>query len=72
MRDVAVQMISLYQILLSTVIKQLFGIPMVCRYRPTCSLYMQQMIGKYGILKGGSLGLKRLLSCHPFTRYESV
>ena len=37
-----------------------------CKYYPTCSEYSKQAIIKYGILKGGFLGLKRILKCHPF------
>ena len=28
--------------------------------------YMKQAIMKYGVLKGGFLGIKRILKCHPF------
>jgi putative membrane protein insertion efficiency factor len=37
-----------------------------CRYYPTCSEYTFQAVEKYGVLKGGWLGAKRLLRCHPF------
>ncbi|MCS7232931.1 MAG: membrane protein insertion efficiency factor YidD [Synergistetes bacterium] len=40
--------------------------PPVCRFRPTCSLYAYEAIGKYGVLKGGYLALRRLFRCHPF------
>ena len=40
--------------------------PAVCRFYPTCSEYMRQAIEKYGVLKGGWLGIKRLCKCHPF------
>ena len=40
--------------------------PAVCRFYPTCSEYMRQAIEKYGVLKGGWLGIKRLSKCHPF------
>lgn len=72
MRQIAIHMITIYQVVLSTVMKQLFGMPAVCRFSPTCSLYTQQMIQKHGILKGGMRGLRRILSCHPFTRYGTV
>jgi len=39
--------------------------PSSCRYSPTCSHYMKEAILKYGPLKGGWLGIKRILSCHP-------
>lgn len=39
--------------------------PPVCRFTPTCSEYMRQAIIKYGVLKGGWLGIKRISKCHP-------
>ena len=37
-----------------------------CRFTPTCSTYTYEAIEKYGIHKGGWLGLKRILRCHPW------
>tara|TARA_X000001036_G_scaffold162710_1_gene154361 strand:+ start:412 stop:660 length:249 start_codon:yes stop_codon:yes gene_type:complete len=36
-----------------------------CRYLPTCSDYFIESLNKHGLLKGISMGIKRLLSCHP-------
>jgi len=41
----------------------------VCRYNPTCSEYTKQAIIKHGILKGGYMGIVRIISCNPFTKY---
>ena len=43
-------------------------LPPSCRFRPTCSEYTAQAIEKYGVLKGGLLGLWRILRCHPFSK----
>lgn len=40
--------------------------PARCRFYPTCSEYTRQAIEKYGLMKGGWLGLKRICKCHPF------
>jgi uncharacterized protein len=42
--------------------------PPACRFTPSCSLYTLQAIEKYGLLKGGFLGARRLLRCHPFSK----
>ncbi len=49
-------------------------LPPSCIYTPGCSTYMYQAIEKYGILKGGWLGTKRILRCHPWAQggYDPV
>lgn len=37
-----------------------------CRYDPTCSQYAIEALKKYGVFKGGWLGIKRISSCHPW------
>ncbi len=39
--------------------------PPRCRFYPTCSEYTKQSILKYGLIKGGWLGIKRICKCHP-------
>jgi hypothetical protein len=42
------------------------GLPSACRFEPTCSVYMYQAIEKYGVFKGGWMGVRRISRCHPF------
>ena len=36
-----------------------------CRFEPTCSTYMIMAINKYGLFKGLSKGIRRILRCKP-------
>ena len=49
-------------------------LPPSCRFTPSCSLYALQAIEKYGLLRGGLMGARRLLRCHPFSEggYDPV
>lgn len=38
-----------------------------CRFSPTCSEYMYQAVEKYGVMKGTSLGIKRIGRCNPLS-----
>ena len=40
-------------------------LPPMCRFEPTCSIYMMQAVEKYGLMRGVWLGLRRLVRCHP-------
>ena len=39
-----------------------------CRYHPTCSQYMMDAVQTHGGLKGGAMGIGRILRCHPFVK----
>jgi hypothetical protein len=40
--------------------------PSSCIYTPTCSVYAETAIRRYGVIKGLRLAILRLLRCHPF------
>lgn len=60
MKRAALLAIRLYQLVFSPI----FGGQ--CRFYPSCSDYTREAVEKHGVLKGLSLGGKRLLKCHPF------
>jgi putative membrane protein insertion efficiency factor len=53
-------LIKIYQLLISPLF------PSSCRYTPTCSHYTLEALKKYGLFKGGWLGIKRISRCHPW------
>tara|TARA_A100001234_G_C12593888_1_gene371832 strand:- start:71 stop:310 length:240 start_codon:yes stop_codon:yes gene_type:complete len=55
-------LIKIYKFLISP----LFGES--CRYFPSCSEYSVQSLKAHGLFKGLILSLKRILSCHPWSR----
>ena len=59
MKRIALALISWYQNSVSR------SLPPACRFVPSCSDYMYQAIEKYGVLRGGWMGFKRLCRCHP-------
>ncbi len=60
MKRIALLLVRLYQATLSRVL------PPSCRFVPSCSEYTYQAIEKYGVLRGGWLGVRRIARCHPF------
>jgi putative membrane protein insertion efficiency factor len=63
MKKISIFLINIYQKSISPLMKNVFGGG--CRFYPTCSDYAKEAINKYGLIKGGSISIKRLLKCHP-------
>jgi uncharacterized protein len=62
MRHLAVALIRLYQWTVSPLLGPR------CRFYPSCSQYALEAIRRFGLLRGGWLGLVRLARCHPWQR----
>lgn len=50
-----------------------FGIK-ICRFEPSCSKYAYEAVERYGVIKGGLMGLGRVLRCNPLFKggYDPV
>lgn len=60
MKPLALALLRFYKRFISPML------PSACIYEPTCSVYTYQAIEKYGVIKGGWMGIKRIGRCHPF------
>lgn len=56
----ALGLIWIYQKTLSRVIGA------QCRYSPSCSNYTKVAIERFGFFKGGWMGTRRIMRCHPW------
>jgi putative membrane protein insertion efficiency factor len=56
----ALRTIRLYQLTLSPFIGR------QCRFHPTCSVYAAEAIGRFGVVRGSVLAIRRIGRCHPF------
>lgn len=70
MKYIALKLIKVYQKTLSFdhgPLRKLYP-EGFCKFIPTCSEYTYQAIDKYGIIKGGWMGLKRIMRCTPWSK----
>jgi putative membrane protein insertion efficiency factor len=56
----AIGVIRVYQITLSPFLGR------NCRFHPSCSRYTIEAIQRYGLIKGGWKGVRRVCRCHPW------
>ena len=60
MRHLAAFLIRVYQWTVSPLLGP------ACRFHPSCSQYTLEAIERFGVIRGGWLGVRRLARCHPW------
>ena len=65
MKKILIKTILIYK---KTISKILSKMGWHCKYYPTCSEYTMQAIEKYGCIKGGYYGAKRIIRCNPLSK----
>lgn len=64
MNELTIGVLKLYKKFVSPLFENLFG--KACRFTPSCSTYTITSLERFGLVKGMSLGFKRVLRCHPW------
>lgn len=60
MRKILIALIGVYRYLISPLMGN------HCRFYPSCSDYAQTAIGRFGVLRGSWMSLRRIGKCHPW------
>ncbi len=68
MKKILINLISIYQLIINGVLKNVIGVNKFCRFEVSCSEYAKQKINEKGALRGLGFALIRVLRCHPFTK----
>ncbi|MDD5349536.1 MAG: membrane protein insertion efficiency factor YidD [Chthoniobacteraceae bacterium] len=63
---VVLTLIRVYQVGVSPVLTAIAGPRGGCRFEPSCSRYCAEAVERFGVWRGGWLGLKRIARCHPW------
>lgn len=67
MRRLIVFIIDIYQILVSSILTTFFSFTTgsACRHSPSCSRYAKDAVEEFGVVRGLTLSLGRILRCRP-------
>ncbi len=56
----------IYKVTLSPLLHWIAGPGSGCRFVPSCSEYLAEAVEKHGVLRGVSLGVRRICRCNPW------
>ncbi|MEZ5405196.1 MAG: membrane protein insertion efficiency factor YidD [Verrucomicrobiia bacterium] len=74
MKALALALLKGYRYGISPILRACLGSGCGCRHEPSCSIYAQQAIERFGFWRGAYLAAGRLFRCHPWgtTGYDPV
>ena len=65
-QEVVIFVVRSYRWTLSPLKNAVLGSTGCCRFSPTCSQYAIEAVSRIGVVRGGTLSLKRICRCHPW------